>query len=112
MWKLENWYVVSWDEVFIYRTATPPKKEPWNDRIPWARIYRICFHTTDYLISDEIILFITGEEEGYIIPTEATGGNNLWSLILEKELFNSELALEALCSPEGLYCWPKLEDEI
>lgn len=110
-WKLENWYVVSWDEEFIYRTVTPPKMKHWDDRIRWDEINRICFHGTDYLQTDELILFTKEREESYVIPMEATGGQELWNLILEKGLFNAELAIEAASSPEGLFCWPKIEDE-
>ncbi len=107
--KLKNWFQASWDEEFIYRTATPPGKEAWNDKFRWLDINRICFNATDYMLSDEIIFCTTERPEGYIVPIEAKGGEELWTLVLDKNLFDADQALLALTSPEGLFCWPEIE---
>jgi len=105
--KLENWFEVSWDEDYIYRKVSPPKKEAWNDKFKWSDIESICFSATDYMDSDDILFFTTERPESYVVPTEAKGGNDLWYEVLNRKLFDSELAVKAATSPEGIFCWPK-----
>jgi len=104
--KLENWFSVSWDTEYIYRNVAPPGKQPWSDKFRWSDIERICFDATDYMYSDDIYFFTSERPESYVIPTEAKGGEELWSLVLEKGLFDADLAIKAATSPEGMFCWP------
>jgi len=105
--KLENWFSVSWDEEWIYRSVFPPGKEPWSDKFRWSDIERVCFEATDPLYSDDIYFFTKDRPESYVVPTEATGGVELWNLVLDRGLFDSELAIEAATSISGMFCWPK-----
>jgi hypothetical protein len=104
--KLENWFSVTWDDEYIYRNVSPPGKEAWNDEFRWADIERICFEATDYMYSDDIYIFTTERPESYVIPTESDGGSELWDLVIDKKLFDAELAIKAATSPEGMFCWP------
>jgi|GEM_PF-1036359 len=105
--KLENWFSVTWDEEYIYRNVSPPGKDPWSDNFKWADIESICFEATDYMYSDDLYFFTTERPEGLVIPTEASGGSELWKLVIEKNLFDAELAIQAVTSREGFFCWPE-----
>jgi len=107
--KLENWFKVSWDDEFIYRSVSPPGKESWDDKFRWDEIERICFEATDYLYSDDLYFFTTERPESYVIPTEAKGGTQLWDLVLKKGLFDPELAVKAATSVEGTFCTPSID---
>ncbi|MCP4265641.1 MAG: hypothetical protein GY777_08715 [Candidatus Brocadiaceae bacterium] len=108
--KLENWFIVHWDENFIYLDVTPPRKEAWSDKFRWADIERICFEATDYLFSDDLYFFTTNRAESYVVPIEAKGGSELWGLVIEKKLFDPKLAMQAATSLEGIFCWPEPEN--
>lgn len=104
--KLENWFFVTWDDEYIYRNVSPPGKDAWSDKFKWSDIERICFEATDYMYSDDIYFYTTERPESYVIPTEARGGSELWKLVLDKNLFDAELAIKAATSPGGMFCWP------
>lgn len=104
--KLENWFSVTWDDEYIYRNVSPPGKDAWSDQFRWADIERICFEATDYRYSDDIYFFTAERSESYVIPTEAKDGAELWGLVIEKNLFDAELAVKAATSPKGMFCWP------
>jgi len=104
--KLENWFSVTWDNEYIYMAVSPPGKEAWDDQFKWKDIERICFESTDYMYSDDMYFFTTERPESYVIPIEAKGGTELWNLVIERELFDAELAAEAATTPEGMFCWP------
>lgn len=106
--KLENWFQVNWDDEYIYLNVSPPGKETWDDKFRWIDIEQICFEATDYMYSDDMYFFTTHRAESYVIPTEAKGGDDLWKLIIDKKLFDAELAIKAMTSSEGMFCWPAI----
>ena len=61
------------------------------------------------MFSDDLYFFTKLRPESYVIPLEAKGADNLWSLIIEKKLFDAEMAIKAVTSGEGIYCWPPAE---
>ena len=103
---LSEWFFVRFDEKSVYMRAEPPGKEPWSQEFDWDKVFRVCFKAEDYSVSDGIYIFTTTRAESYMIPTEAAGGNEFWSEILRRKLFDAELAIEAASSTGGLYCWP------
>ena len=105
--KLENWFSVTWDDEYIYRDVAPPGKAAWSDKFKWHDIERICFQATDYMYPDDIYFFTTERPESYVVPTEAKGGSELWAMVIEKRLFDAELAIKAVTSSKGLFCWPE-----
>lgn len=104
----ERWFV-TFDDRMIHLRFEPPGGEKWSEDLPWDSITRICFHAADFTRSDGIYLFTSRRPESYAIPTEGCGGNELWSEILRRKLFDHELAIEAMRSAEGVFCWPRDE---
>ena len=105
--SLDTWYHVSFDDEYIYRKVDPPEREGWNDKLRWDDIIRICYQLGDYLDPDELYIFTDKREESYLIPLEANGAPDLWGEIIERNLFDAELAIKIVSMTEGLYCWPK-----
>lgn len=103
---LNEWYEVSWDNEFVYRNVSPPDRGPWSDKFRWDEIIRVCFQAGDFMSSDEVYFFTNKRKESYLIPTEAKNGSELWGEVLERKLFDAELAIEAMMSTSGLICWP------
>ncbi len=114
-----DWYQVTFDEAYIYRDVTPPpyrewrklfKKvtpKPWNDRIKWSDINQICFQALGLYDSDLILIHIHDETGYYSIPMEAMGGLELWTEILERKLFDEQLAVQAMGSINNeIFCTP------
>ncbi|MFW9804112.1 MAG: hypothetical protein ACFFFC_15735 [Candidatus Thorarchaeota archaeon] len=108
---LSTWFHVKFNEEFIDVHIHPPEREESRARIRWDEIIRVCFRPADFLGTDEILIFVEGQEPSYLIPMEADGGLALWSQILDRELFDAKLAINlASSSDEQYHCWPSLED--
>ena len=105
--SLDTWYFVSFDEDYIYREVDPPGRESWNDKLRWQNIIRVCFHPGDFLEPDELYIFTNEREESYLIPLEANGAQKLWGELIERNLFDAELAIQIVSMTDGLYCWPE-----
>ena len=103
------WFIVTFDEQTVHMHAAPPGETPWSQSFRWDDIIRICFKAEGMCFSDGIYVFTSTRPESYVIPTESCGGAELWSEIVRRKLFDTELAVEMLCSFEGLYCWPTSE---
>lgn len=103
--KVENWFLVTWDSECIYINVSPPGEKAWSDKFRWTDIEKICFGATDYMHSDNIYFYTTTGAGCYMIPTEAKGGCELWMLVLEQKLFDIDLAVKAVRSLEGTFCW-------
>jgi hypothetical protein len=69
----------------------------------------VCFKAEEFLVSDGIYIFIEGRPQSYAIPLEARGGQELWSELIERGLFDAELAIQAATSTGGLFCWPPVD---
>ncbi len=106
MLPLREWYFVRFDDSAIALQVNPPDGAAWEATIDWERIIRVCFKTGDWLESDEIYIFTDERPESYVIPTEAEGGQALWSKILARKLFDAELAIEAAATTNELFCSP------
>ena len=106
---LSDWYTVTFDETAINLDVRPPAGTAWNDTIAWASITRVCFKAGDLYESDEIYLFTNLRPESWLIPTEARGGSALWGEIIDRKLFDAELAIEAATSSGGIYCTPPID---
>ena len=110
--ELQDWYIVTWDIDYIYRNVSPPGQKAWSDQFRWVDIERICFEASESLYTDDIYFFTTKRPESYVVPIESKGGAELWQVILEKKLFDAELAIKAATSLGGIYCWPKENEKI
>lgn len=103
---LADWFKTSFDEEGITLDVNPPAFDPWQSRIEWSRIIRICFKAGDFLETDEIYIFTDERPESRVIPTEAAGGLDLWNEIVRRGLFDAELAIRAASSSNELFCDP------
>ena len=105
---IKEWFHVTFDDKSINIHINAPGQEEQKASIIWSKITRVCFKTGDFLSPDEIYIFIDSRPESYLIPTEADGGADLWGEIIERKLFDAELAIKAATSPEdSLFCWPE-----
>lgn len=101
-----EWFFVTFDDQSVHMHAEPPDKPAWSQSFTWDKVIRVCFKAEDLFVSDGIYIFTSGRAESYVIPSEANGGGELWSEIVRRKLFDAKLAIEALRSTGGLYCWP------
>ena len=106
---LDQWFFASFDEQAVRLRAEPPGEQPWSQEFAWNTIIRICFKAEDMCVSDGIYVFTSQRPESYVIPTEASGGDELWKEILRRGLFDSQLAIDAVLSMGGIFCWPPEE---
>ena len=75
--------------------------------ISWSRIIRICFLAGDHIKFDEVYIFTDERPESYVVPLDSSGGLQLWGEIIEKGLFDAELAVKAASAfSDELLCWP------
>jgi hypothetical protein len=75
--------------------------------ISWARIIRVCFLAGDHIRFDEVYIFTDERSESYVVPMDSSGGLQLWGEIIERGLFDAELAVKAAsASSDELLCWP------
>lgn len=104
---LSEWFRVSFSKTQIELNVEPPGREPWKSSIKWERIIRICFKSGDLLSSDEIFIFTDERPESWFIPTEASGGIEVWYEILKRGLFDAETAIKAATATNELFCCPE-----
>ena len=105
---IEEWFHVVVDDGGFHLSVSPPGRAPWSADVAWDEIIRICFKSEGYTASDGIYVFVRGREASYAIPTDATGGTDLWNAFIDRKLFDAELAIKAAMADEGeLLCWPE-----
>ena len=103
--QLKDWFKVTFDSKKIILNVNPPENDAWDDEIVFERIIRVCFNAQGYLQQDEIYIFTDERPESYVIPMEAKGASDLFNELIERKLFDAQLAIEAAAG-EGLYIWP------
>lgn len=103
---VSEWFVVSFDDNQIHLKAAPPGGEAWTADFDWKSIERIVYKCEDFG-SDGMYLFVQGREASYAIPTEAKGGMDLWFKIIDRGVFDPELAVKASMGSAGeVFVWP------
>jgi hypothetical protein len=105
--SLAEWFEVRFDEAGISLNVNAPNRSAWQAQISWTHIIRVCFKARDLEYSDEIYIFTDERPESYLIPTEANGGAALWDEIVRRQLFDAEVAIEAMASTKKLFCCPE-----
>ncbi len=108
---VSEWFRVEFDQDVVRLSAEPVAHEPWSRQFRWADVERICFKVEDMTISDGIYVFTKRNAQSFAIPIEARGGQELWEEILNRGLFDVDLATEAASSNEGIFCWPPTPTE-
>lgn len=106
---LLDWFVVEFDSESIHLSVRPPGKREWSVEIPWSSIIRVCFEG-QYEISDAIYIFTDLRPESWAIPSEAIGGGALWDELVARGLFDATLAISIVSQPEGVACWPPIDE--
>lgn len=106
---VSEWFRVGFDDAAVSLRVSPPSRPSWEAQIEWARVVRVCFKAGDLYEPDEIYIFTDERPESYLIPTEADGGHALWDEIVRRELFDAEVAIEAMSSTNKLFCCPPIE---
>ncbi len=104
---LDQWYEVKVDDEGVYISAEPHGRKPWSQQFRWDEVERVCFKAEGVDLSDGIYVFTSRRPESFVIPTEAKGGLEFWSEIIDRELFDAELAIEAASASSGIFCWPE-----
>jgi len=108
---LEDWFKIGLNGETITIYVNPPGGEAWSVEINWSDIERVCYETTGFMYSDDIYLFVKGRKESYRIPVDADGGMKLWLDIIDRKLFDAELAITVATADEGtVNCWPPVEE--
>ena len=103
---ISEWFFVTFDDERVYVRAEPGNRAAWSQEFQWDKVIRVCFKAEDLLVSDGIYIFTSDRPESYVIPSEANGGDEFWQEILRRNLFDCELAIEAMTALEGLFVWP------
>ena len=103
---LSEWFVVEFDAESVHLKAEPPGQKPWSQEFRWSEIERICFQAEDLTTSDGIYVFTSSRPESYVVPTEASGGQQFWAEVISRGLFDAEIAIEAAGAPSGQFWWP------
>ncbi|MBI4951098.1 MAG: hypothetical protein HY908_03630 [Myxococcales bacterium] len=107
MQPVSGWFTVEHDAERVRLRSSAG--EGWDASFAWADIERVCFEAADFLMSDSIYVFVRGRAESYVIPSDAQGGAAFWGALVERKLFDAELAIRAATSGPGLFCWPPVE---
>ena len=103
---LDDWFHVTFDDTSVYLDVSPPGREPWSAEFTWSSIERIAFQAEDLYRSDGVYFFTSLRPESFVGPTEADGGAKLWSEVLRRGLFDTDLAGKANTSLGGTFVWP------
>ena len=101
---LSTWYHVSFDEEWVYLDISGEKT-----RFRFDEITRVCYQLWSFMMTDELYIFTRTRKESYLIPVEAAGGAELWGEIIDRGLFDAQLAIDIMSKDIGLYCWPPEE---
>jgi hypothetical protein len=107
---MREWFRVEFDDDRIRASAQPPGEPPFEFELSWRDIEKVVFIAEDYLRSDWICLVGCDRDDSYDVPIEADGGLALWEEILNRGLFDRELAGEASRSLGGRFEWPPSKD--
>lgn len=103
---VSEWFAVEFDSEVVRVAAEPPGRKPWSQQFRWSDIERICFKAEGLTTSDGIYVFTRLRPESFAIPIEARGGQEFWAEVIDRGLFDPELAIQAASSTGGTFCWP------
>jgi len=105
---LQEWYLITIDENNVHLDVAPPGEDAWTDSFSWDSVDRICFKDEGPYSSDLYYVFVNGRPESYVIPVEASGGEEFVEKVLARNLFDKKLFTKAMRETDGaMYCWPE-----
>jgi hypothetical protein len=107
--SLRDWFHVQLSDHGIkVRKLLPPQIQQEYE-IEWKSLIRVVLKTAeDFLDNDELYLFTDERPESFVIPMEADGALELMNQLIDRKLFDAELAIQAASSAGGLFVWPPL----
>lgn len=104
---IQDWYRVNVGPGGISLDVAPPGGAAWRELVHWDQIERVCFEAAgDPWESDTWYVFIRGRAESFAIPSEAAGAGDLLGALLDRGLFDADLAIQAAGASGPLFCWP------
>jgi len=65
---IDSWYRVTFDRAGLARDVSPPGGEPWQDRLAWDAIVRVCLDMGDFPDPDTLYLFSRDRPQSDAIP--------------------------------------------
>ncbi len=101
-----DWFNVTCEAEAIHLSVRPPGQDSWSVDIPWEAIVRVCVRAEDLDASDGLYVFTDLGEESVAIPLEAIGGKELLVELVQRGLYDENLAVLATIAGIGLFCWP------
>ena len=105
---MREWYLIRFDENNVYLNVTPPGEEAWADSFSWNSVERVCFKDEGPYASDLYHVFVNNKKKSYVIPVEASGGDEFVKRLLDQKLFDEKLFIKAMGETDGgVYCWPE-----
>lgn len=106
---LDSWYFIRCDDekmVLDVRTA-----DPWLVEIRWDEIERVCLIPGDFLMTDEVYVFVRGRANSYVVPLDAHGGAELMGA-MPASVCPYELRIAfATGDPGQQFWWPPIEEQ-
>jgi len=88
--------------------VSPPGEDSWTDSFSWDSVERVCFKDEGLYSSDLYYVFANGRPESYVLPVEASGGDEFVEKMLGRKLFDEKLFAKAMGETGGaVYCWPE-----
>ncbi|RMG24233.1 MAG: hypothetical protein D6732_23930 [Methanobacteriota archaeon] len=99
------WFCCSLAEDGVHLSVNRPDNDHWDASFSWKQITKVCFKATD-IYSVDVIRIYLDDGTHYDIPLEAEGGYNLWEQLIDRGLFDSELAAQLRFAENEIRCWP------
>lgn len=110
--ELSEWFFIEFDQSTVFVRAHPPHQDAWQYQFSWANVCRVCFKDGGLSQSDGLYVWITGQEESFVLPTEASGDSAFFLELNQRGLFPDDLMKQAAGATDGgWYCHPGLEEK-
>ena len=98
---------VEFDHVHVRVVETQDASGDWNQQFAWEDIIRVCFVDGGVDDSDSLFFTLRGQEKPRVIPTEASGGPELFGAVVDRGLFPEDVWRKAISETSGrTHCWP------
>jgi hypothetical protein len=102
-----DWFHIELRDDVVHIHVAPPGSESWSAAFALADIERVVFEAGSTLTSDTLYVFVRGRDASYTIPTMAVGGSAFFGALMDRGLFDAQLAIRAATADEGeLFFWP------
>ena len=99
------WFSCHLTDEGVQLSVQEPNNKPWDVSFMWNEISKVCFKAAD-LYSVDVLRIYLQDDRHYDIPLEAEGGYALWEKLIEKGLFDEEVAAELRFAENEIRCWP------